>query len=62
MDKSLACDRVVPGCGFKTTATTEEELLKHVAEHARTAHGVSELTPELVAKVKAAIETVPEKQ
>jgi predicted small metal-binding protein len=62
MAKSIACDRVVPGCAFTTTAATEQELLDQVAEHARTAHGVSEVTPELLGKVKAAIETVTEKR
>ena len=57
MGKNIACDRVVPGCGFKATAETEEALLDQVAEHARIVHGLSTVPPELLAKVKAAIET-----
>lgn len=55
MAKHIACDDVVPGCGFTTTAPTEEELVKKAAAHARKEHGVKELTPELAAKVKSAI-------
>jgi len=51
----MACNDVVPGCGFTATADTEEELLEKVAAHAAHDHGVAEVTPELVAKVKAAI-------
>ena len=53
----MACGRVVPACDFEAEARTEEELLQKVAEHANHAHGVTEITPELLAKVKAAIQT-----
>jgi predicted small metal-binding protein len=55
-DKYIACASIVPDCPFEATATTEEELLKMVATHAAYDHGVTEVTPELVAKVKAAIQ------
>ena len=55
--KHIACGHIVPGCDFTATATTEDELLKQVAAHAASAHGVTEVTPELAARVKAAIET-----
>jgi predicted small metal-binding protein len=51
----IACNDVVPGCGFTATADTEEELLEKVAAHAAHDHGVADVTPELAAKVKAAI-------
>jgi predicted small metal-binding protein len=57
MAKAIACTDVVPGCKFTAQATTEEELLEKIAEHARHDHGVNEVTPELLAKVKAAIVT-----
>jgi len=56
MAKHIACNDVVSGCAFKATAPTEDELVKKVAEHARESHGVKEVTPELAAKVKAAIQ------
>ncbi|HET9370935.1 MAG TPA: DUF1059 domain-containing protein [Vicinamibacterales bacterium] len=55
--KHIACGHVVPGCDFKASAATEEDLLKQVAAHAAAAHGVTEVTPDLAAKLKAAIET-----
>ena len=51
--RRIACNDVVPGCGF--TATAEKELMKQVVAHAQREHGVAEVTPELTAKVKAAI-------
>jgi predicted small metal-binding protein len=38
-------------------ASAEEELLKKVVEHAAHQHGVTEVAPELAAKVKAAIKS-----
>ena len=55
MTKQIACNEVVPGCAFTASAETSEELSKKVEEHATRDHGVTELTPELAAKVKAAI-------
>jgi predicted small metal-binding protein len=55
MKKRIACNDVVPGCSFKATAESEEELLAQVAAHADEVHGVKEVTPELLAKVKEAI-------
>ena len=55
--KRIACADVVPDCGWTASAATEDELLKKVVEHAGHSHGVTEITPELGAKVKAAIRT-----
>jgi predicted small metal-binding protein len=55
MEKRIACNDVVPGCEFTATAATEEELLKKVVEHASHVHGVTDVTPELAARVKSAI-------
>jgi len=57
MAKQITCGDVVPGCGWKASAQTEDELLKQVAAHASEAHGVEEVTPELAAQVRAAIQT-----
>jgi predicted small metal-binding protein len=57
MAKQIRCGDVVPGCDWKASAPTEEELVKQVAAHASEAHGVHEVTPELAAQVRAAIET-----
>ena len=53
--RRIACGDVVAGCGFTARAETDEELMKQVVAHAKHEHGVTEVTPELAAKVKAAI-------
>ncbi len=58
MKKQIACNDIVPGCKFVATAGSEEELLKEVANHAGYDHGVKEVSPELLAKVKKAIREV----
>ncbi len=55
--KHIACGDVVEGCAFRASAANEQELLEKVVEHAAHDHGVTEMTPELAAKVKAAIHT-----
>jgi predicted small metal-binding protein len=57
MPKHIECNDVVAGCTFQANAPSEEELLKQVTAHAAEAHGVKEVTPELAAKVKAAIQS-----
>ena len=57
MEKRIACGDVVPGCSFTASAANDEELVKKVVAHATQAHGVTEVTPELAAKVQAAIKT-----
>jgi predicted small metal-binding protein len=57
MAKQMSCADVMPGCPFEATAPTEEDLMKQVVTHAHDAHGVTEVTPELAEKVKAAIRT-----
>jgi predicted small metal-binding protein len=53
--RRIVCNDVVPGCGFTASAETEEELMEKVVAHAKHDHGVTEVTPELAEKVKAAI-------
>jgi predicted small metal-binding protein len=45
-------------CDFEARATTLEELLLKCAEHARTEHGLTQIPPELIAKVQGAIRDV----
>jgi len=55
--KHIACAEIMPDCSFTASAATEEELLKKVIAHAAQDHGITEVTPELAAKVKAAIKS-----
>jgi predicted small metal-binding protein len=55
MVKMLRCRDVGVDCDGVIRAETEEELMRKVAEHAKTVHDISEISPDLAAKVKAAI-------
>ena len=57
MTKHIACNDVVAGCKFTASAPSEEELVKKVVSHAAQDHGVKQVTPELAAQVKAAIQS-----
>jgi predicted small metal-binding protein len=57
MTKQIACGDVVEGCSFTAEAATEADLVETVKAHAAKEHGVKEVTPELAAKVKAAIQS-----
>ncbi len=57
MTKHIACNDVVKGCAFEASAESEEELVKQVTAHAAKDHGVTDVTAELAAKVKAAIQS-----
>jgi predicted small metal-binding protein len=62
MAKVVLCREVGVDCDFETRGATEQEVLDKAAEHGRTAHGMQELSPELAAKVRAAIREEPEGQ
>ena len=57
MTKHIACGDIVKGCAFTAEAATESDLVEQVKTHAAKAHGVKEVTPELAAQVKAAIQS-----
>jgi len=54
MAKTISCKDAGPDCNFTASAETEAELLQQVTMHA-SEHGIVEITPELMEKVKAAI-------
>ena len=55
MSKTIECNDLFPGCEFKAEAESEAELLQKVAAHAASAHGVTEITDDMVGKVKGCI-------
>ena len=55
MAKILYCNDVVPGCDGQVSGETEEEVLGKAVEHAREAHGMTEIDAQTAAKVRAAI-------
>lgn len=56
MGKMIECAKVDPssGCTHVIRGKDDEEVLKNAMEHAKE-HGIREVTPELMQKVKAAI-------
>jgi len=57
MGFSLKCP--MPACDYQTSATTKEELMKQVMDHAKTAHKLTNVPPDVMAKVTAAIKPTP---
>jgi predicted small metal-binding protein len=57
MAKVIHCQKVVPesGCAHSVRGETEEELLKNAEQHAKE-HGIVEVTPELIERLKSFIE------
>jgi predicted small metal-binding protein len=55
MAKVLQCKDVGFQCDGVVRADTEEQVLHMAAEHARTVHGITDLTEEVVEKVRSAI-------
>ena len=55
MAKVLRCGDVVPGCAAVIEGKDEAEVMAKGAEHAKTAHQMATIPPEVAAKVKAAI-------
>jgi predicted small metal-binding protein len=59
--KQLGCLDVDPKgeCAFQVRAETEDEVMRLVAEHAKVCHKMTAIPPDMAAKVKGAIKTVP---
>ena len=55
MAKVLKCGDVMPRCNFVAEGKDVAEVMAKGAEHAKTAHGMSSIPPDVAAKVQAAI-------
>ena len=53
--KVVNCRDVGVDCDFVARGETVDDVLRQCGEHARSAHGYTDIPPELVDKVKAAI-------
>jgi predicted small metal-binding protein len=53
--KHFACGDLVPGCTATFSGSSVDEILEHVARHARADHGTTEVSPELAAGVRGLI-------
>lgn len=52
---SFACKDIGMACEFKANAPTEPELMKKIAEHAKSVHKMETIPADVMAKVKKAI-------
>lgn len=55
MSKILRCRDVGMDCDFEARGKDENEVLGKAAVHARSAHGIQEIEPDLAERVRAAI-------
>lgn len=55
MTFKLACGDVMPGCSAHFESTSRDALLTDVARHAHSAHGISDITPDVLAAVESKI-------
>ncbi len=57
--KEYSCGDVVPGCGARFTADTEEEMLAICTVHAQHAHGLTDdaMPDALIANIRAVMLT-----
>jgi predicted small metal-binding protein len=58
MTKVLSCRDVGVDCDFEAKGETEEEIMQKAAQHAKEAHGMTEIPPEIVEKCQKAIRDV----
>ena len=57
MAMTISCSDMGSDCTFVARGETLEEVLAVGAEHGKEAHGINELTAEMVEKVKALVRT-----
>jgi len=55
MAKVLRCGDLMPGCQAVMEGKDVAEVMVKGAEHAKTAHGMATISPDLAKKVEAAI-------
>jgi predicted small metal-binding protein len=48
MRHALSCGDAMPGCSARFEEDRREQILELVAAHAREAHGVTDVTPDLL--------------
>ena len=56
--KQFKCGDVVPGCQWVTRSDDDEELFEEIHSHARAAHGMDEVPPEVLDAIQDVITEV----
>ena len=55
MKYKLSCGDAMPGCSARFEDESRDAILDQVAAHAREAHGVAQVTPEMLTAIGANI-------
>jgi predicted small metal-binding protein len=55
---SFKCADIGMKCGFETKADNKEQLMKSIATHAKEAHNITTIAPDLMMKVTAAYDAL----
>ena len=55
MGLSFKCADIGMKCGFEIKADTKEQLMKSITNHAKEAHNITTIAPDLMMKVTATI-------
>ena len=55
MSKFLKCSDINPECNVEIRGDSEHDVLRKAAEHAKTAHHMENIPPDVLSKVKSAI-------
>jgi predicted small metal-binding protein len=55
MAKTVCCRDVGVDCDFEAKGETVDEVMQKVVAHAKSAHGMDKVPPEVAAKVRSAI-------
>jgi predicted small metal-binding protein len=55
MSKVLYCNELMPGCPYKAQGETEQEVLAQAVAHAKSAHNIEDISPELLTMIQGAI-------
>lgn len=55
MKFQLSCGDAMPGCDARFESDSRDEILSQVSVHAREAHGVADVTPEMLEAIGANI-------
>ena len=53
--KEFRCGELVPGCGAAFHGESETEILTQIAAHASSDHGMYEVPPEIVERIRSKI-------
>jgi predicted small metal-binding protein len=53
--KQFRCGELIPGCEAAFQGETEDEVLAQVGAHARDEHGMDEVPPEVIDRIRASM-------